>query len=1058
MGAYSFYDPQPSNGTSTITNCTIISNSVPGDGGGIYSTQALTITRCTFSGNTSGRTGGGLYINHQNTTTSITKSTFVSNNATTRGGAISHGANSTGNNLIVNFCRITGNTAGSQPGIAVEGGVASLENNWWGCNLGPSNTPCDQSAVFGTGSIDYDPWLQLKSSASPTTICGGATSTITTGFLSNSSSTAISSSNLTAFIGVPVSFVSPVLGTLSGAQATIQANGTATVTYTAGGTAGTGSVNAVVDNVPNTDALAKASMSISKPAVSNPGVTTGTVGTAFSQTFTQSGGTAPVTFSTTSTLPTGLNLSSAGVLSGTPTQSGSFPIVVNAQDNLGCTAAGSTYTLVISCQTITVTNPGVTTGTNGTAFSQTFTQSGALGGAAFSTTSSLPTGLILSTAGVLSGTPNATPNTYPIVVKVTDGNGCFANGSTYNLVISNRVSANSDYFRSITSGNWNAPATWESATNAAFTTGLVSPATLAPDFNANTITIRNPDTVTVTANLTTDQTVINSGGKMIINPNIVLIVNDGTGTDLTVDAGGTMKIRSTSAGTGSIGNSTTATISGNVTVERYISSQNNRAYRLLGPSVTTSTSILANWQEGSNNFGTNQVFITTLSGAAESPSNPSAGTGSATITIDNTLSTMRVQCNFSGLTGTVTAAHIHAPTAVAGTGTAGVATTTPTFAGFPSGVTSGTYDVTLDMTQASSYNSAYITANGGTTASAFTALKTALNNGTSYFNIHSSAYGGGEIRGFLNNAYNPAPGYGTQITGSQTGANGFDATTTGQGSLFTYDPGTDTWIAAPNTNVATLKAKTGYLIYIRGDRSLDLNASTPQSSNTTLRATGNVLTGQQQYTALPFPDTFTLVTNPYASALNWNLVYNHAGSGNAGFFTNYYTYWDPNIGSRGGYVTVTDGGTVNPAASGTVNIPSGLAFFVRTNSISSSAILTIQESDKSSTNNIDVFRPSAAAQKFAVSLYYSDAEHGRRLADGVTALYDDSYNAALDGNDAIEINNWDENIAIARAGKHLSIEERPIITTTDTLALFMNNMKQQGYEFEFKPTTLVKIS
>ena len=63
------------------------------------------------------------------------------------------------------------------------------------------------------------------------------------------------------------------------------------------------------------------------------------------------------------TLPAGLTLSAAGVLSGTPTQSGTFPITVTATDANGCTGNGATYTLTIDCQTITVTNPATTTGT-----------------------------------------------------------------------------------------------------------------------------------------------------------------------------------------------------------------------------------------------------------------------------------------------------------------------------------------------------------------------------------------------------------------------------------------------------------------------------------------------------------------------------------------------------------------------------------------------------------------------------------------------------------------------------------------------------------------------
>lgn len=143
------------------------------------------------------------------------------------------------------------------------------------------------------------------------------------------------------------------------------------------------------------------------------------------------------------------------------------------------------------------------------------------------------------------------------------------------------------------------------------------------------------------------------------------------------------------------------------------------------------------------------VYAAILNGASEAPPNASAGTGLATVTIDTTLTTMRVQATFSGLTGNTTAAHIHGPTLLPGAGTAGVITTTPSFVGFPLGVTSGSMDQTFDMTLAGSYNAAFITANGGTTGGAFTALQNSLNARTAYFNVHTSAFPGGEIRGFL---------------------------------------------------------------------------------------------------------------------------------------------------------------------------------------------------------------------------------------------------------------------------------------------------------------------
>lgn len=145
-----------------------------------------------------------------------------------------------------------------------------------------------------------------------------------------------------------------------------------------------------------------------------------------------------------------------------------------------------------------------------------------------------------------------------------------------------------------------------------------------------------------------------------------------------------------------------------------------------------------------------QIFVydAFLSGPDENPPNGSPGTGFAEVTINLTLNTLRVQVSFSGLTGTTTASHIHAPVTVPN-GTAGVATQTPSFSSFPLGVTSGSMDQTLDMTMASSWNPSYITANGGTPAGAEAAFAQALANGAAYLNIHTSTFGGGEIRGFL---------------------------------------------------------------------------------------------------------------------------------------------------------------------------------------------------------------------------------------------------------------------------------------------------------------------
>jgi hypothetical protein len=141
------------------------------------------------------------------------------------------------------------------------------------------------------------------------------------------------------------------------------------------------------------------------------------------------------------------------------------------------------------------------------------------------------------------------------------------------------------------------------------------------------------------------------------------------------------------------------------------------------------------------------TFTTTLSGANENPSNESPGTGTASVTFDAVFRTLALSITFSGLTTNDTAAVIHC--CVSPPGNVGVATATPAFFGFPLGVTSGTYNQTLDLTLFSSWNPAFVNANGGTVAGAEAAFAAGLNAGQAYLNIHTLMFPGGEIRGFL---------------------------------------------------------------------------------------------------------------------------------------------------------------------------------------------------------------------------------------------------------------------------------------------------------------------
>jgi hypothetical protein len=137
-----------------------------------------------------------------------------------------------------------------------------------------------------------------------------------------------------------------------------------------------------------------------------------------------------------------------------------------------------------------------------------------------------------------------------------------------------------------------------------------------------------------------------------------------------------------------------------------------------------------------------------LSAANENPTNSSLGTGSVTAIVDNVALTIDLTVIFSGLTGGDTAAHIHC--CVAQGGNTGVATAVPVLPGFPMGVTSGSFiDQTFSLLDAAFYNPAFISANGGSVATAEPVFLTGLLAGQSYFNIHTQLNGGGEIRAFL---------------------------------------------------------------------------------------------------------------------------------------------------------------------------------------------------------------------------------------------------------------------------------------------------------------------
>jgi hypothetical protein len=146
----------------------------------------------------------------------------------------------------------------------------------------------------------------------------------------------------------------------------------------------------------------------------------GTVGTAYTSTLAATGGVPPYTWTATGSLPAGLALSGTGVLSGTPSAGGSFTIGVKVTDSQGVTA---TKSLPLSVTGVAITTAA--TLPNGTAslpYSQTLSVTSGSAPYTWSTGASLPPGLSLSAAGVISGTPSVA-GSFSFTIAVTDSGG-----------------------------------------------------------------------------------------------------------------------------------------------------------------------------------------------------------------------------------------------------------------------------------------------------------------------------------------------------------------------------------------------------------------------------------------------------------------------------------------------------------------------------------------------------------------------------------------------------------------------------------------------------------
>lgn len=225
-------------------------------------------------------------------------------------------------------------------------------------------------------------------------------------------------------------------GTLSG---TASANGTFNFTVRAtDSSTGTGPFNATSGTLTLTIDAATLSYAPANPPAA-------TVGVAYSQSLANaSGGVAPYTYTIASgSLPPGITLSGNGTLSGTPSAGGSFNFTVTVTDSSGgsgpVSATSGPVLLTVNAPTITLSPPTLPAASAGVVYSQNLTAAGGSGTYTYAVTAgTLPAGITLSSAGVISGTPTAA-GTFPLTITATDssgGSGPYTGSQLYILNVS----------------------------------------------------------------------------------------------------------------------------------------------------------------------------------------------------------------------------------------------------------------------------------------------------------------------------------------------------------------------------------------------------------------------------------------------------------------------------------------------------------------------------------------------------------------------------------------------------------------------------------------------
>ena len=285
-----------------------------------------------------------------------------------------------------------------------------------------------------SGSITFD-WtvtntVSVTSPGDQSDVSGTAIATVPVA-ASDSSSTATLSYSDGGTLPAGLT-IDPTTGQITGTPTT-GASSNVTITATDGaGFTGSASFTWTITNTVSVASPGDQS-SLSGAAISNVPVSA-----------TDSDPSATLTYSDGGTLPAGLSIDAAsGIISGTPTTAGSYPVTITATDGGGYSGT-ATFNWTVT-NGVSVTSPGDQTDGSGAPIAPvTITASDSSSGAtlSYSDGGTLPAGLSIDPAsGTISGTPT-TAGSYPVTITVTD-TASFAGSASFTWTITNTVSVTS---------------------------------------------------------------------------------------------------------------------------------------------------------------------------------------------------------------------------------------------------------------------------------------------------------------------------------------------------------------------------------------------------------------------------------------------------------------------------------------------------------------------------------------------------------------------------------------------------------------------------------------